>query len=43
MNLYRPIVVGLNGQVLSLQKSRGSKLSPYGVILFSAILKVNRS
>ena len=36
MNLYRPIVVGLNGQVLSRSEvSWLHELSPYGVILFS--------
>ena len=36
MNLYRPIVVGLNGQVLSRSEvSWLHELRPYGVILFS--------
>ena len=36
MNLYRPIVVGLNGQVLSRSEvSWLHELGPYGVILFS--------
>ena len=36
MNLYRPIVVGLNGQVLSRSEvSWLHELDPYGVILFS--------
>ena len=36
MNLYRPIVVGLSGQMLSASEvSWLHELQPYGVILFS--------
>ncbi|MGB0253117.1 MAG: beta-N-acetylhexosaminidase, partial [Litorivicinaceae bacterium] len=36
MNLYRPIVVGLSGQMLSASEvSWLHELRPYGVILFS--------